>query len=580
MISLLFVTALTFLAPVAPEPDLESPAVGHWLGVLKVGPTELPLVLHVTEAEDGGLSGTLDSPDQASFDEKADSVSLDGQTLVFEKKATDARFEGTLSDDGQTITGTFVQRGFTIPLTLKKTAEDDLPRPIIPPEVLLGNWLGPIELPTGGRLKVALRVEEVDGKRQAFFDSIDQDARGIPITAISVEGEVVRFEVKSIAGSFEGTFEADRSRIKGTWKQSVLSLPLTLEKVEVIEALNRPQHPEPPFPYRVEEVTFANEQAGITLAGTLTIPEGEGPFPASVLVSGSGPQDRDETILGHKPFLVIADHLTKHGVAVLRFDDRGVGKSEGEFATATSEDFATDAGAAVRFLKGRTEIDPGKVGIIGHSEGGMIGPMVAAEEPGEIAFLVLLAGTGVNGQEIILHQTALITRAAGLPDAEVDRQVKELKELTDRILSGDADARDTEALAQAVLATEDAEAPAADAADGMRAEALSEMESPWFRFFLTHEPRPVLRRVECPVLALFGENDLQVDPAQNAPEIEAALREAGHERSEVEVLPGLNHLFQTAGTGSPTEYGAIEETIAPELLDRVAGWVRSVTGGE
>lgn len=575
MISILLATALTFLAPIAPDREGDSPAVGHWLGVLKLGPTELPLVLHVEEGEDGLLSGVLDSPDQGAFGMRVDRVSLDGQTLTFEAEAIAARFEGTLDEEGETIAGTFTQAGRATPLSLSKTAEDDLPQPVTPPEVLLGNWLGPIELPTGGTLRVALRVEEAEGRRRAFFDSIDQDARGIPVTAVSVEGEAVRFEVKSIGGTFEGTFEADRTRIKGTWTQSILSLPLTLEKVEELAALNRPQHPEPPFPYRVEEVTFANEAAGISLAGTLTIPEGEGPFPVSVLVSGSGPQDRDETIFGHKPFLVIADHLTRNGVAVLRFDDRGVGQSEGEFSSATTEDFASDARAAVRFLKGRAEIDPGKVGIIGHSEGGVVGPMVAAEEPGEVAFLVLLAGTGVNGREIILHQAGLIARASGVPNEEVDRQVKELDELTSRMISGDARNDDAEELAQAVLAASGDEDP-----DDSRSRAISEMDGPWFRFFLTHDPSPVLRRVDCPVLALFGEKDLQVDPSQNAPEVDAALKEAGHERSEVEILPGLNHLFQTASSGSPTEYGAIEETIAPELLDRVAEWVQSVTGRE
>ncbi|WP_161602430.1 alpha/beta hydrolase family protein [Tautonia marina] len=584
MTSLILATALLTSAVPGTVQDEPSPVLGHWVGTLKVGPIELILVLHVTSTDEGELAGTLDSPDQGSFGLKVDQISLDDRTLQFESQTVAASFEGTLAEDGQTIKGTFHQGGRANPITLTLTPEDELPRPVDAPEVLLGIWQGPIELPLGQTLRVAIRVEPVKGSpdtRRAVFDSIDQDVKGIPVTAISVENKAVRFEVKSIGGSFEGTINDDRTRIEGQWTQSILSLPLSLEKVEATSTLNRPQHPEPPFPYAVEEVTFANPAAEIQLAGTLTIPEGDGPFPAAVLVSGSGPQDRDETIVRHKPFLVIADHLTRAGIAVLRFDDRGVGKSEGDHASATTEDFATDALAAVRFLRNRPEIDSGTIGIIGHSEGGVIGPLAAIKAPEDVAFLVLLAGTGVTGREIILRQTDLIARASGLPDELVAFQVKVLDELTAPPASGKAAALDTEAIealtreALEVLSPE--QRTAMEESDVALALSASELQRPWFRFFLTYDPRPALRQVTCPVLALFGEKDLQVDPTQNAPEVEAALRESGNPQSSVVLLPGLNHLFQHTESGSPTEYGSIEETIAPEVLDQMTDWIRSVT---
>ncbi|WP_182830351.1 alpha/beta hydrolase family protein [Tautonia rosea] len=566
--------------------DEASPALGHWVGTLKVGPAELALVLHVTSTQEGELEGTLDSPDQGSFGLKIDRISLVEQTLRFESQTIAATFEGTLAEDGQTIKGTFNQGGRATPITLTLTPEDELPRPVDAPETLLGIWQGPIELPLGQKLRVALRVEPVEetpNRRRAVFDSVDQGVSGIPVTAISVEGKVVRFEVKSIGGSFEGTLDDDRTRIEGQWTQSILSLPLSFEKVDAVSTLNRPQHPEPPFPYAIEEVTFTNPNAKIQLAGTLTIPEGDGPFPAAVMVSGSGPQDRDETILGHKPFLVIADHLTRAGIAVLRFDDRGVGASEGDHASATSEDFATDALAAVRFLSDRAEIDPETIGIIGHSEGGVIGPMAAIKAPEEVGFLVLLAGTGVTGREIILRQTDLIARASGLPDELVTYQVKVLEELTARLDSGEDDAVDAEALEafnrKLLESLSPEQRDAMDESEVSLSLSNTELQRPWFRFFLSYDPRPTLRQVACPVLALFGEKDLQVDPAQNASEVEASLREGGNSKSRVMILPGLNHLFQRAESGAPLEYGGIEQTIAPEVLNQMTEWIRSQVQG-
>ena len=293
------------------------------------------------------------------------------------------------------------------------------PATLVPPEApaeLAGSWEGKLTLPGGVELRLVLRVEEKtrgDKKRRiAVLDSPDQGRPGIPVTGIKLDGDKVTIEVKGIGGRFEGTLDKEKKQLKGEWSQGGGKFPLTLSYTDKPTVMRRPQHPKAPFPYEVEQVTFRNEDAGVTLAGTLTRPKGEGPFPAVLLITGSGAQDRDETLLGHKPFLVLADSLTRRGFAVLRVDDRGVGGSTGSLETVTSADLVGDALAGVAFLKGRPRIDPTRIGLAGHSEGGMIAPMAAGRD-GSVAFLVLLAGTGVTGEKILLDQNALILKAGG-----------------------------------------------------------------------------------------------------------------------------------------------------------------------
>lgn len=347
----------------------------------------------------------------------------------------------------------------------------------------------------------------------------------------------------------------------------------------------RPQDPLPPFPYRVEDVRYPNERAAITLAGTLTLPEGPGPFPAVVLISGSGPQTRDSELFGHRPFLVLADHLTRRGIAVLRSDDRGVGASEGDFRAATSRDFAEDAEAAVAYLRTRADVREGAVGLLGHSEGGLVAPMVAADGEG-VAFVVLLAAPGVNGEEILYEQGSLIARAFGAPDEQVALN-RRLQEELFAVLKAEEDeaarARGMEAVFRRQFADVSPEERAAtgltrEEEDEWIRQQISGMGGPWYRFFLMHEPAPVLARVRVPVLALFGERDLQVPSAQNAPALEAALRDGGNSDVTVQTLPGLNHLFQTAALGVPQEYPTLEETMAPGVLERVADWILERVG--
>jgi pimeloyl-ACP methyl ester carboxylesterase len=392
----------------------------------------------------------------------------------------------------------------------------------------------------------------------------------------------VRLELKRPAAVFAGKFNESRSEIEGEWQQGGGSLPLTLHRQREEPQLGRPQDPKKPYPYKEEEVTFRNEPAGLKFAGTLTVPHGNGPYPAAVLLSGSGAQDRNESIVGHRPFLVLADHLTRQGIAVLRFDDRGVGGSEGDVSSATTRDFAADALAAVAFLKSRPEVDAGKIGLIGHSEGALVGPLAAVESE-DIAFLVLLAAPGLPGEEIIYLQSAALVRVMGA-DEEAIAASRESQQRMFAIVKAEPDnekARQRlEALQKEMLQrmTADQRKAAGLSEESPIGEQAQMLLTPWFRFFLTYDPVPTLAKVKRPVLVIIGENDLQVPPAENLPRIEQALRRGGNTDFRVMRPARLNHLLQTSQTGLPLEYAQIEETIAPAALEAISGWIREHTG--
>ncbi|MEO0629588.1 MAG: alpha/beta hydrolase, partial [Planctomycetota bacterium] len=334
-----------------------------------------------------------------------------------------------------------------------------------------------------------------------------------------------------------------------------------------------PQEPKPPFPYRTEDVEIETEM-GHTLAGTLTLPDPnafEPPYATGILITGSGPQDRDETILGHKPFAVLADHLARRGIASLRCDDRGFGESTGDFASATTLDFVDDAAAQVAFLTGRDGV--GSIGLIGHSEGGLIAPFVA-KDSSDVNWLVLLAGTGVPGREVIIEQSAAIQRASGADEALVLEQKAAMEALYNATLADDmVQAGVSMRRLITVQMRMNGVEPNEQMTETMTAQQMRGLtEQPWLRTFLELDPRPALREVTQPVLVLNGELDLQVLPDQNVPEIEKAMEH--NSDVEVRVLPGLNHLFQPAETGSPSEYATIEITFDPGALEIVSGWVR------
>jgi pimeloyl-ACP methyl ester carboxylesterase len=433
-----------------------------------------------------------------------------------------------------------------------------------------GNWLGSLNTQPG-RLRLALKVTKaVNGSLAATLDSLDQGAKNLPVSMIRQSGRTVAFELKAIGGAFDGALTADGSELVGEWKQSGAVLPLTFNRADKLPAApTRPQEPRKPYPYTEEEVVYENKPGAARLAGTLTMPPGNGPFPAVLLITGSGQQDRDESLMGHRPFLVLADHLTRKGIAVLRADDRGVGGSTGEVKTATTEDFAGDVVAGVEFLKSRgPRINARRIGLIGHSEGGIIAPMVAARSR-DVAFIVLMAGMGVSGEEIVRAQAAAIAKAEGANEAAVAGN-RAIQDLVNAMVKVEVDPKVRESrlreLRDKLSAQMKGVALTLDVQFKMAA-------SPWYRYFLMYDPSTALRSVDCPVLVLNGELDLQVLPRQNLPAIAKALDEGGNPDYAIVKLPKLNHLFQTSQTGSPKEYGKIDETIAPIALDTVSDWI-------
>lgn len=454
------------------------------------------------------------------------------------------------------------------------------------PSPVEGSWQGVLSPMAGVELRLVFHLTPDDmGLLTATMDSPDQGAMGIPVQQATFQEGALDLQMPQIQARYRGRLIA-ADTIQGEWIQAGQPLPLVLVRTDGEEGPHRPQEPRPPFPYLVEEVRYPNPDADIRLAGTLTLPPGEGPFPAVALITGSGPQDRDETLLGHKPFWVIADHLTRHGIAVLRSDDRGVGESGGDFSAATSMDFAGDAAAAAEYLRGRPEVDPDRVGLIGHSEGGLIAPIVSVEH-GSVAFLVLLAGPGLPGEEILYLQGAAIARAMG-SDEEQIRASRELQGALFQAVKEESVREARAARMEAILRSHLDTTPAADrAAQGIPAGGeeqwiraqLGMATLDWFRIFLMYDPRTHLGQVTVPVLALFGELDLQVPPDENVAAMEAVVRESGHPDFTIRVLPGLNHLFQSAGTGAPTEYARIEETFAPVALEAISTWILERAGG-
>jgi len=432
-------------------------------------------------------------------------------------------------------------------------------------EGVVGTWAGTLNA-AGQALPLVFHIErDESGDLSGTLDSPDQGAYGLRLSTVEENAGAVVFAIAPLGGEYKGRLSEDGAGIEGQWAQGGGIFPLNLELTDA-EALapERPQEPQPPFSYEALDVDFENPEAEVRLAGTLTIPAGEGPHPAVILITGSGPQDRDETVFGHRPFFVLADYLTREGIAVLRYDDRGIGKSTGDLAVATTPDFAGDALSAVAYLKTRSEVDPAKIGLLGHSEGAIVAP-IAANRSEDIAFVVLLAGTGVNGKDLLVMQAKAINRASGLPESAVEQRSKVQERLLEVVAEAENDSAAAEQ-AREVLAEAGLTGSAAET-------QVRAVLSPWMKYFLVYDPLPELRQMSVPVLALNGEKDTQVPPTENLLPVEEALREGGNLDVTAEILPGLNHLFQTAETGSPTEYAGIEETFSPAALQKIAEWI-------
>jgi pimeloyl-ACP methyl ester carboxylesterase len=441
---------------------------------------------------------------------------------------------------------------------------------------LVGIWVGVVDI-GGAKIRLTLKAtKDTTGEISAKLDVIDQGAIDLKVDTISQQGTAVRFEVKAAGLSYEGALNEAGTEISGNLKQGTAQFPLLFKRTDVAPTLGRPQDPVKPYPYDEEEVGYENKSDGVHLAGTLTLPRTKGPHPAVLLITGSGSQDRDETIARHRPFLVLADYLTRHGIAVLRVDDRGMGGSSRGDLSATSENFAGDVLTGVEYLKNRKEINPKQIGLAGHSEGGMIAPMVAARST-DVAFIVLIAGLGQTGADLILKQNVLALRANGVSDWRIDQTLIALKQMF-AILKAEpdnviAERKMSEALARQVGAmnAEQKQSFAPDEATIKSGSAVFLI--PWFRFFLAYDPAPTLRRVTVPVLAINGEVDQQVPGKENLELIAAALKAGGNKDYTTMLLPKLNHLLQTSQTGALSEYGQIEETIAPVALETITTWI-------
>ena len=439
--------------------------------------------------------------------------------------------------------------------------------------MLPGAWLGKIS--TNGidlRLVFNLSLNNKDSLI-ASADSPDQGVKNIPMGRVILKADTLIIEAPMIAGKYTGAITSDSSII-GIWTQGGAEFTVDLKRLKAPIVLNRPQEPKPPFPYISEEVTFTNSKFDIKLAGTLTIPEGPGPFKTVILISGSGAQNRNEELLGHKPFLIIADYLSRNGIAVLRYDDRGVGASQGIYSEATSADLATDGEAALSFLRNNPKIRQNAIGLMGHSEGGLIAPIIYATDPG-IGFIVSLAGPGVTGEKIILRQSADISRASGVDEKKIKESVETNKKLFS-ILKKEKDNKTAERkiLTKYAEILEKQNTPEEDAEKAISNLGLSFGAGTytWLRYFLVTDPAVYWKKVKCPVLALNGEKDLQVASDENLQAIKKALKSSGNEVKTVN-LPELNHLFQHSKTGLPAEYSTIEETFSPEALKIISDWI-------
>lgn len=442
---------------------------------------------------------------------------------------------------------------------------------------IVGDWHGQLKIQSM-KLRISFHVTQTGDAYHSTMDSPDQGAMGIPTTSTTFKDNILQIEMKNMNAKFEGRL-AD-GKISGTFKQGGMDLPLVLlqKGIAITSSKPRPQEPTKPYAYKSEDVYFTNNKAkGIKLAGTLTLPKNLKNPPVAIMISGSGPQNRDEEVkvFNHRPFLVWSDYLTKNGVAVLRFDDRGVGESEGSQLDATSADFATDVQAAFTYLKTRADvIDTNKIGLIGHSEGGLIAPMVAANN-NDIAFIVLLAGPGVNGGEVLRTQVKRASELSNQNSDEINFNEKISKVAFDMVRKETDLDKLKKQLKTYFIQVRDKNPkmmPDEMSNDKLAAQVKS-LTSAWVSYFIRTDPDQFLSKVKCPILAINGSLDFQVMPELNLGGIRKSLLKANNKDVTIKQLEGLNHLFQTAKTGASDEYSIIEETISPVALKLVTNWI-------
>jgi uncharacterized protein len=440
----------------------------------------------------------------------------------------------------------------------------------------VGTWEG--KLNAGMELRLVFHVSKDNGEFTGSMDCPDQGLKGVRASKLMLTSDSIYFEIDQFKAVYKGRLDND-SIIAGAFHQGI-ARPLKIKKVTKIAEIKRYQTPSPPFPYKVEELSYTNHDKSISYGATITLPGGPGPFPAVLLLTGSGQQNRDEEIAGHKPFAVIADHLTRQGFIVLRVDDRGMGKTTGEFRQATSKDFADDAIVSLNYLRGRKEVDQKRIGLIGHSEGGMLAQMIAAER-NDINFIVLLAAPGVPNKKLLFDQNEAILKKTQLPENYIAAYLKLYQsiletssspaanlneDVTSRVDSWISQTPDIIVRATTGITTEKSKVEFVNA-------FAAQIGNPWFNYFLNYDPQPVLKKIKSKVLALNGSEDVQVLADSNLSGIEVALTAAGGKNHTVKKLDGMNHLFQECKTCGLDEYPKLEQTISPIVLETISDWL-------
>ncbi|MGE5383506.1 MAG: alpha/beta hydrolase family protein [Omnitrophica WOR_2 bacterium] len=441
---------------------------------------------------------------------------------------------------------------------------------------VIGSWHGLLKV-SGIELRISFNISQNNGVYSSTMDSPDQGAFGIAMTSTEINDNGVKITYAAASIVYNGTVKSNEL-ITGTFTQGGMDIPLDLSRtLPEKEVVKRTQEPVKPYPYYSEEVKVDNKLDSVILAGTLTLPSREGKYPVVILISGSGPQNRDEELLNHKPFLVLSDYLTRNGIGVFRYDDRGTASSTGNYNSATTEDFARDVNAIVEYLMTRKEIDHAHIGLIGHSEGGIIAPMVASKSK-DVSFIVMMAGTGIPGNELLLLQQEAILKVSGEKEAQIKEMTTFNKEIFNIILNESNDDSITSQLTAYIKKVSKSN-PEWMSSNKLDEESLIQMtvksiDTPWMKYFIRHNPALVLQKVKCPVLAINGSKDLQVPPKENLAAIKKALDLAGNSKVTIKELPGLNHLFQECTTGNPSEYSQIDQTISPVALEEICGWIK------
>lgn len=445
---------------------------------------------------------------------------------------------------------------------------------------ITGKWFGTLEVPAAP-MPFNLTVTAHDQGYSATIDSPEQQVYGLAAREFSFVKDSVKFYVPQGGIRYKGSL-TPQGELNGVFIQGDFTLPLKFKReAKPSTTLLRPQEPQKPYPYLSQDITFFNQKDSVNLAGTLTLPSKTKKAPAVILISGSGPQDRNESLMGHKPFLVLSDYLTRQGIAVLRFDDRGTAASTGNFASAGLAEFTSDVQAALAYLKGRREIDPAKIGLLGHSEGGLVAPRVAAEKKSGVAFVILMAAPGLPGDELLLQQAYDVGRASGMTAQELSRAADINKEIY-RLVRQE---KNTQLLNQKLTAYLKEVIPAMYKEEKITdreletfiAKTIREVNSPTITEALRSDPAENIARLQCPVLALNGSKDIQVAALPNLTAIEDALKKGKNTHYEVKNYEGLNHLFQQCQSGTIEEYKQIKQTMDPKVLRDISLWIQRHT---